>query len=759
MSKSYDRNIERLKANQASVSQQEQTQFQLAGQYEGQRRIKNAQAWEGLTPFSTALQEWKTKDIEKQKLIGIADARRSKKDQLDKLSEYGKQIQAIEDARKTGELAFEFEDAKAQDTAYQQIKANMLKLSGPNGYPEADRIAQLSPWAQVGYAQEKLRVFNESFDDKLAHAMQNSTEEITLGGITFNPAEINGNPLALPMKEAAMEHLAEKIRQNSNIDRFSPEMLKLSKTEDAIQKAKDSQMGKHRERYNLDSSMRTRQKAELDWSRSEKTGYDLHRLLLINGATVDDKGNLLGNAGGWDQVMEILKKEGIATHSPQYADKIGSYEIPESLRLQIGAKKGTTYAQQWPDRFAKLKRDIKAGYVKEVNDEEKFINAAGTELTNEFKLKAREGALSAQEVNEYKRKFGQLGLPIPGDVKNYETLSDRDEREDKDTLEALVASNNGRITHEELDQFHPKAALEYREKADKFQKEALKAFDAEKKIKAHLDTAFTNMGIKGNEKSPAYVEAMANAKADYAEKYNRYISMGYTPAEASHHALHAQQVKDPETGDMLVDSVGVLHEIKTNGEGSKYVISGQSVEKLIKPGHLRVARIASGKREMRDDPNIIFNGTIGGDYGQRQIDSVVGNIDKYGVKKGLTMDKGAIQYYKGLARGRDNNWMGLLDAQLKANGHAGLWPEGKPEIQIFMEGKDENGEDIVAPEVEGLRRSISACSGFPSKSTLLYQRGCFQDGMYSGKAMPTSVFDRNENLMPWIGIHSYNPNG
>ena len=43
MSKSYDRNIERLKANQASVSQQEQTQFQLAGQYEGQRKVQNAQ--------------------------------------------------------------------------------------------------------------------------------------------------------------------------------------------------------------------------------------------------------------------------------------------------------------------------------------------------------------------------------------------------------------------------------------------------------------------------------------------------------------------------------------------------------------------------------------------------------------------------------------------------------------------------------------------------------------------------------------------
>ena len=65
-----------------------------------------------------------------------------------------------------------------------------------------------------------------------------------------------------------------------------------------------------------------------------------------------------------------------------------------------------------------------------------------------------------------------------------------------------------------LDQFHPEAALEYREKAAKYDKASLDVGDAKGKIKAHLDTAFTNMGIKGNEKSPAYVEAMANAKAD-----------------------------------------------------------------------------------------------------------------------------------------------------------------------------------------------------------------------------------------------------
>ena len=40
---------------------------------------------------------------------------------------------------------------------------------------------------------------------------------------------------------------------------------------------------------------------------------------------------------------------------------------------------------------------------------------------------------------------------------------------------------------------------------------------------------------------------------------------------------------------MIPDSMGVLAEIRANGEGSKYVITGQAIEKELKPGHLRVA--------------------------------------------------------------------------------------------------------------------------------------------------------------------------
>ena len=770
MSRTYDRNIERLKANQARVSAQEQNITTQAAEMRGREGLRAAADWQKLTPFSNELKAWKKRDIEKKKAEGVAAARKARLEKSKLLTESAKRIQAIEEAKRVGELAFEFEDAEAMDMEYHRLKKQMLQAAGTSAYPDADRLAQLSPWQQVGYAQEKLRVFNESFEDKLAHAMQNSEEMIEVGGIKFTPKEIADKNLAFPMKQAAIDVLAEKIRTSHNVDDFSPEMLQLSKTESVIQKAKEAQLGKYRERYNIESSMNTRQKAGLEWQRSEKTAYNLEKLILMHSATVGEDGELLGNTGAWKNVEAILVADGVAQHNPEYANKILDQPMTDNMCRELGVKKGTTFSQQWPKRTAEIKRKIKEGYVKEVNDEEKFINAAGTELTNEFKLKARKGDLTSQEVNEYKRKYGELGLPIHSDVTNYETVSDRNEREDKDTLESLIASQNGYISHEQLDQYHPKAALEYTDKATKLEESAVKKHDAEKKIKAHLDTTFTNMGIKGNEKSPAYVEAMANAKADYAQKYNRYVAMGYESAVASHLALRAQEVKDKETGEPIPDSMGVLTEIEARGENSKYVVEGQSIEKIIKPGHLRVARVASGKREIKEDPNIIFNGTIGGDYGRRQLDSIVENIDKHGVDKGLNMNKGARKYYEGLARGRDGNWMGLVDAQLKARGHEGLWPKERPPEQDLFAGRTMDGKYIADPDgLLPIAKAMERASKYPTPYTYWYSTSMLRDCMPS-RPDPQSIWDEKEAMYPWLGTgghglptfelpqHVYNPN-
>jgi len=751
MSKSYDRNIERLKANQAQISAQEQGITTRTAQQRGQYEIDHVKDIRSkLTPFSKELQAWKERDIEKKKEEGVAEARKARLDKAKWLNENGsetaKRLYQIEEAKKVGELAFEFEDAKAQDLEYHKLKELMLKQGGTGAYPDADRITQLSPWQQVGFAQEQIRQKMLGYEDQLAHSLQNGTEPISIGGIQYSAAEIRDNKLAFPMKQAAIEVYSDKIYSNLGLDRYSDEMIKLSKVNETIQKAKDSQLSKYREQYNIESSMNTRAKASMEWKRSDKTAVDLQHLLIKTSNTANQKGVLLGRTGGWAEVESIITSEGIALQNPEYAETILNQPMPASMARELGVKQGTTFAQQWPSKVGKLKKAIKKGYADEVKSEETYLKAGGTEISNAFIEEARKGDLSTARVNEYKRQFAEMGLPIPSSVTNYETVTMRDEREDKQSIEYLMASQDGYISNEQLDQFHPKAALEFREKATRMEKEALKSHDAEKKIKAHMDTAFTNMGIKANEKSPAYVEAMANAKADYAVKYNNYIGMGYSSAEASHLALHAQQVTNKETGEVIPDSMGVLAEIKANGEGSKYVKTGQSLEKSIKAGHIRVARISSGKQEMIDEPTIIHNGVIGGDYGQKQLNSIKSNIEKYGVRRGLTMDKGARQYYQGLSRGRDSNWMGLVDAQLKADGHPGLWPEGRPEIQTLLEGVDDEGKSALHPEVRDIAVAVARSSDYPSKSTYIYNKNLMIDGSRYGRDC-ISCFDEKQNLI------------
>ena len=69
---------------------------------------------------------------------------------------------------------------------------------------------------------------------------------------------------------------------------------------------------------------------------------------------------------------------------------------------------------------------------------------------------------------------------------------------------------------------------------------------------------------------------MSNAKADYAEKYNRYISMGYDSAEASHLALRAQEVKNPETltEKFLNKARGIAKGVKVDGVSNTLIASG-----------------------------------------------------------------------------------------------------------------------------------------------------------------------------------------
>ena len=90
MSKSFDRNIERLKANQRSVSQQEQTIRTNTAISRGQYEIAHARDIANkLSPFSAALQYWKDKYIIKKKEEGRAEYDKAQLDKAKWLEEHG----------------------------------------------------------------------------------------------------------------------------------------------------------------------------------------------------------------------------------------------------------------------------------------------------------------------------------------------------------------------------------------------------------------------------------------------------------------------------------------------------------------------------------------------------------------------------------------------------------------------------------------------------------------------------------------------
>jgi len=174
------------------------------------------------------------------------------------------------------------------------------------------------------------------------------------------------------------------------------------------------------------------------------------------------------------------------------------------------------------------------------------------------------------------------------------------------------------------------------------------------------------------------------------------------------------------------------------------------VENKIKPRNIRVARIASGKREIRDDPNIIYNGVIGGDYGQRQLDSIKANLDKYGPNRGIWKNKAARQYYEGLARGRDGNWQGLVDAQLKADGHPGLWPNERPPEQDLYQGKNINGDKVEDPDgLLPIAKSIERASKYPSLGSYQYVTTMAKDAR-DYRNSPFSQWENQNMLSPWL---------
>ena len=108
----------------------------------------------------------------------------------------------------------------------------------------------------------------------------------------------------------------------------------------------------------------------------------------------------------------------------------------------------------------------------------------------------------------------------------------------------------------------------------------------------------------------------------------------------------------------------------------------------------------------------------------------------YGTWVGIRKSKEALQYYDGLARGKRNLYAyGLIDSQLKADGHPGIWPERTDTSETDY---TEQANIIFAPaEYEG--------------STMSYNQLILdQDDIYAYQEGTTSPWDLPENISPFL---------
>ena len=158
-----------------------------------------------------------------------------------------------------------------------------------------------------------------------------------------------------------------------------------------------------------------------------------------------------------------------------------------------------------------------------------------------------------------------------------------------------------------------------------------------------------------------------------------------------------------------------------------------------------------GKEQISTNPNSVTTQVIGGAYGKKQLNNIQANIEKYG-PRGLYMDQSALQYYKGLARGRnprEGGWWGIVDAQLKANGYAEGLSQSRPNAVSFQTGIDKDGNVIPDPRGSSrINNTIARTFKNPSNETVLHTQKMLIDSKRFGKGQ--SVWDHNDNKKPYL---------
>jgi len=308
--------------------------------------------------------------------------------------EEGKEAADKDREERLERMVTHFERLQDTDTAHHAVKRRML-LNGAY-YDDADRFTQLSPHAQVGYAQQKLGLYKESYADKLKHWMGRNSHKYTIHGQTVTAEELHNNHLYPPLlKEAMLNEAQRDIAHQNGINGFSEEMLILAGINDytdsntgvGIQgihsKAKADMMATYRKNYNIESSAKGIQLQFNEFLNNPDRNID--RFLTVIGGYVDKNNQMLDWTGAWTKLENLLIDARIT-------GKIASDDELDAIFSQpIPGRPGKTYASEYGIRLERIKLKARSEKARMLDAENASAQFGAKEYENKTVISLQEG--------------------------------------------------------------------------------------------------------------------------------------------------------------------------------------------------------------------------------------------------------------------------------------------------------------------------------------------------------------------------------
>ena len=483
--------------------------------------------------------------------------------------EEGRKAADEDRAERLEKMVNHFEKLKDTDTAHHAVKRDML-LNGAY-YDDADRFTKLSPHAQVGYAQQKLGLYKESYPDKLKQWMLKNSQKYSIYGQTVTPEELNNSNLYPPLlKEAMLNEAEADIKRQNGIDGFSDDMLTLAGVNDYYapdgtytqgvhSKAKADMMADYRKNYNIESSAKLVQLQFNEFLNSPDK--DINRFLTVIGGTVDENNKMRDWSGAWTELENLLIG---ALRTKRISEK----EIEEMFNQEIPGRPGKTYASEYRVRLRNILTNAKRQQESDQAADLAATDNDAKQVQINFEKKMQPGGelhqwiekhgnlpeyVITNEYEKWKKAGGRNDGNMPEWLTDVVTREEQDQQAIIDNVEELL-EKRGYYTAYDVRNATAKTLKEISQLpgAELNSQNAIVSGEQFRKTGKHTGfeieltdalNAYVNRAAL-DKKEFNYGEMYDTLEADYLSIYRDLLNAGKLPPHVAHKAaLHTVQAK------------------------------------------------------------------------------------------------------------------------------------------------------------------------------------------------------------------------